>query len=298
MKITILGTESLGVRGLSCVVQVGNRTVVIDSGLALGYRRQGLLPHPVQVAVGEQVRRKIMAALGEATDVVLSHFHGDHIPLPDANPYQLNAHHAAPLFRTIRLWSKGSDGLSHNMASRREALIEILDRNLPNAEGQRDGPLTFSMPVPHGDPQTSRETVMMTRIEDEDSVFVHASDIQLLDDEAVTLILAWQPDIVLASGPPLYLVRLSPQQRQQAWENGLRLACGVETLILDHHLLHCEAGLHWLERLASATGGRVLCAADFMERPRRLLEAKRTQLYKEMPVPEGWHEAYARGVTG
>ena len=296
MNVTILGTESLGVRGLSCAVEVMGRKVVIDPGIALGFRRNGLLPHPAQVAVGEQIRRKIASALQEATDIVFSHFHGDHIPLADANPYQLNAHQVAPLLRTIRIWSKGPDGLSRNMASRREALIEILGRDLPNAEGQRDGSLTFSIPVPHGDPHTSPNTVMMTRIEDDDGVFVHASDIQLLNEEAVTLILAWQPNIVLASGPPLYLAKLSAQQRRQAWENGLRLALGgVNTLILDHHLLRCEAGLRWLDRLAAVSGKRVLCAADFMDRPRRLLEGRRAQLYKEMPVYEGWHEAYENG---
>jgi len=293
VKLTILGTESLGVRGLSCKVQVENRKIVIDPGVALGYWRHGLLPHPAQVAVGEQVRRKIVAALQDATDVVLSHFHGDHIPLPDANPYQFSAHQVVSLFRTIRLWSKGPEGLSHNMESRRKALIEILGRNLLVAEGQQDGPLWFSLPVPHGDPRTNRGTVMMTRIEDEDGVFVHASDIQLLDSETVAIILDWRPDIVLAAGPPLYLAELSPQQRHQAWENGLRLAREVETLILDHHLLRCEAGLCWLDSLASATGRRVLCAADFMDRPRSLLEARRAQLYKEMPAHEGWHEAYA-----
>jgi predicted metallo-beta-lactamase superfamily hydrolase len=136
---------------------------------------------------------------------------------------------------------------------------------------------------------------MMTRIEDEDGVFVHASDIQLLDSEAVAIILDWRPDIVLAAGPPLYLTELSPRQRHQAWENGLRLAREVETLILDHHLLRCEVGLSWLDRLISATGRRVLCAADFMDHPRCLLEAQRVQLYKDMPVPEGWHDAYANG---
>ena len=69
----------------------------------------------------------------------------------------------------------------------------------------------------------------------------------------------------------------------------------VDTLILDHHLLRCEEGLSWLDRLSSETGHRVICAADFMERPRRLLEARRKQLYEEMPAPEGWHKAYARG---
>jgi hypothetical protein len=32
-----------------------------------------------------------------------------------------------------------------------------------------------------------------------------------------------------------------------------------------------------------------------MKRPRMLLEAQRKYLYEKMPVPEGWHEAYAEG---
>jgi hypothetical protein len=126
-------------------------------------------------------------------------------------------------------------------------------------------------------------------------VFVHASDIQLLNREAVSAILAWHPDVVLAGGPPLYLGWLSSKRRRAAWKNAQRLACHVDTLILDHHLLRCEEGLSWLARLSSETGHRVECAADYMGYPRRLLEARREQLYEEMPVPKGWHEAYARG---
>ena len=37
MDIEILGTESLGVRGLSCVVKADGRNIVIDPGVALGY---------------------------------------------------------------------------------------------------------------------------------------------------------------------------------------------------------------------------------------------------------------------
>lgn len=276
-------------------MEVKERKIAIDPGLALGYRRHGLLPHPAQVAVGEQVRRKIVAALEDATDVVMSHFHGDHVPLPDANPYQLKAQQVAPFCRTPRFWAKGPEGTSHNMARRRESLCKVLGRELPNAEGQREGPMAFSPPVPHGEPHTKLGTVMMTRIEDEDGVFVHASDIQLINDEAVSLILAWQPDIVLTGGPPIYLPWLSSEKRARAWDNALRLARGVDRLILDHHLLRCEEGLSWLDRLSSETGHDVICAADFMGRPRCLLEAWRTRLYEEMPVPQGWHEAYARG---
>jgi predicted metallo-beta-lactamase superfamily hydrolase len=295
MHIEILGMESLGVRGLSCVVEVENRKIVIDPGLALGYRRYGLLPHPAQVAIGEQVRRKILSALKEATDVVMSHFHGDHVPLPNANPYQLKAQEVAPLCRTTRFWAKGPKGLSHSMVRRGESLCQVLGRDLPNAEGRKDGPLAFSPPVPHGEPGSHLGTVMMTRIESEDTVFVHASDIQLLNGGAVSLILDWHPNIVLVGGPPLYLSWLSSKRRKVAWENAQRLARHVDTLILDHHLLRCEEGLSWLDRLSFETGHRVICAADFMERPRCLLEARREQLYEEMPVPKGWHEAYARG---
>jgi len=295
MHIEILGAESLGVRGLCCVVEVEDRKIVIDPGLALGYWRHGLLPHPTQVAVGEQVRRRILAVLQDSTDVVMSHLHGDHVPLPDANPYQLKAQQVAPLCETVRFWAKGPQGLSPNMERRRASLSEALGRELPDAERQSDGPLAFSSAVPHGEAGSYLGTVMMTRLEGENTVFVHASDIQLLDSDAISLILAWRPDIVLVGGPPLYLPWLSSKRRKRAWRNAQRLANHVDTLILDHHLLRSEEGLSWLDRLLSETGHRVMCAADFMERPRCLLEARRIQLYEEMPVADGWHEAYACG---
>ena len=58
MRIEILGTESLGVRGLCCIVHTHDRHIVIDPGVALGYQRAGLLPHLIQVAAGEDVRKK------------------------------------------------------------------------------------------------------------------------------------------------------------------------------------------------------------------------------------------------
>lgn len=285
----------MGVRGLSCLVEVKGRSIVIDPGLALGYQRHGLLPHPAQIAVGECVRRNIMTALEEATDVVISHFHGDHIPLPDANPYQLKAQLVAPLCRTVRFWAKGPAGTPEIMMNRKQSLCEVLERELPDAERQRDGPMVFSSAVPHGEPHSDLGTVMMTRIEDDDGVFVHASDIQLLDSATVSLILAWRPNVVLASGPPIYLSRLSSKKRSGAWDNALRLAQGVDTLILDHHLLRCEEGLSWLDRLSSETGHDVICAADYMGRSRCLLEAWRPRLYEDTAVPDQWHEAYARG---
>ena len=210
MNIKILGTESLGVRGLCCKVTVQDSTIVIDPGVALGYNRHGFLPHPVQVARGEDVRRTIIAALKDATDVVISHYHGDHVPLPDANPYQLKADTVAPLLKNVRIWAQGRGSISRNMQSRSLEISTVLKKPLPNAEGKCEGIFTFSQSVPHGDPHTRFGTVMMTRIE-EDYVFVHASDIQMLYTPTIEKLIQWEPDVVIASGPPVYLPHLSAE---------------------------------------------------------------------------------------
>ncbi len=300
MQIEILGTESLGVRGLSCAVKTKDRKILIDPGVALGYNRHGLLPHPLQVAVGETVRQKILTALEDATDVVFSHLHGDHVPLVDANPYQLQAQKVAAVLQARiekpRFWIKGPRGLSHHMTTRLASLRIALDSDLANAEGQqRDGLLTFSLPVPHGMRGERGGMVMMTRIAEGNEVFVHASDIQLLDEEAVFRIIAWKPTIVFVSGPPLYLPHISQRVRKQAWYNAVRLAHDVDTTIIDHHLVRSKAGCRWLDKLAATTEHRVCCAADFMGRRRTPLEAWRKRLYTELPVPEGWHENFALG---
>jgi hypothetical protein len=295
MHIEIIGTESLGVRGLSCKIETKERKILIDPGIALGYNRYGLLPHPFQVAVGRVIRERIISALRSATDVVISHYHGDHIPLVDANPYQLKAAKIPTLRQDIRMWAKGLTGLSQNMKVRAEALCVVLNKDLPNAEGKSNGPMAFSGAVPHGQANNRFGKVMMTKIADEGEVFVHASDIQFLDRKAILQILDWHPDIVFASGPPLYLRWLSNEQHKIAWQNAVSLCRGVDTLILDHHMTRCEKGIDWLKHLSVETGKRVVCAADFMKKPRLLLEAWRKQLYKDMPVPKNWHRDYARG---
>ncbi|MDX2496261.1 MAG: hypothetical protein QNK27_14970 [Desulfuromusa sp.] len=294
-SVEIIGTESLGVRSLSCFIKAGKRRILIDPGVALGYRRHGLLPHPRQVAEGERVRRRIIEALTEATDVVFSHFHGDHVPLSEANPYQLAIRHLPTNFQNLCAWSKSADDLGEKMKHRARDLGALLGPNLHVAEGESDGPLTFSRAVPHGSKGSQLGTVMMTRIDLGSKVFLHTSDIQLLDAATVEFIIAWQPDIALVSGPPLYIETFPDEQRKAAWRNALRLAHNVDILILDQHLMRVDEGVNWVDNLSAFAGKILYCAADFMGKKRLLLEAERTELYKTKPVPSHWHEYYARG---
>lgn len=294
MNIEIIGAESLGVRGLCCFVKTGERKILIDPGIALGYVRHKLLPHPVQVAVDEKAQKRIIHAWSESTDIVFSHFHGDHVPLADANPYQLDIRDLIGLNSPARIWTKDPSHFSATEEIRAKSLATVLHIDLISAEEKKDGPMTFSAAVPHGEKKDAFETVIMTRIEDGEN-FVHAPDIQLLDDETVSKIITWKPDIVLAGGPPLYLSRLSEDQIKRAWHNAERLCRAIDRVILDHHLMRSREGLEWLQILSSKTGKQVMCAADFMHKPRMLLEADREVLYKRMPVPEGWHEDYEKG---
>lgn len=295
--LKILGAESLGVRSLCCSVSLPGRNIVIDPGVALGYRRHGLLPHPMQVAAGRRVRRRILQALDKATDVVFSHFHGDHVPLADANPYQLAIQALPPGFSALQAWSLSPEGLSPDMRKRFHDLADRMGNNLQMAEGRSIGTLSFSRAVPHGVPDSPLGTVMMTRIQMGSRVFVHASDIQLLHEPTVEQVIDWKPDTVLAGGPPLYLDRLERADRERAWALALRLARNIEVVILDHHLMRSQEGAVWLDLLSERAGRRVYCAADFMARPRQLLEAGRAQLYEDMPVSDTWHEEYARAYN-
>lgn len=51
----------------------------------------------------------------------------------------------------------------------------------------------------------------MTRSDESAGVFAHASDVQLLNEEAVEQILRWGIMTVMVSGPPIYL-EVSRQQ--------------------------------------------------------------------------------------
>jgi len=295
MSLEIIGAESMGVRSLCCLVTLPERRIIIDPGVALGYVRYGLPPHPLQVAVGRRIRERIVQTLNSATDVVFSHYHGDHVPLVDANPYQLSVRALPDAFRDLRCWSKSGDDLTGDVRQRFQDLAALLGANLQIADGRTTDGLSFSHAVPHGAADSNMGTLMMTRIDMGRRVFVHASDIQLLHDPTVDQVLDWRPDIVLAAGPPLYLDRLSPAERERAWGNALRLARHVEVVILDHHLMRSEEGAAWLDKLSTTAGKKVYCAADYVGQPRRLLEAERVKLYERMPVPEGWHDEYAQG---
>jgi uncharacterized protein len=292
MEINIISTESLGARGMCTMVELKDRRILIDPGIALGLVRHGLLPHPCQIARGAELREKIIKTLMQATDVVFSHYHGDHIPLAVPNPYQLPLKKVAERFKNLRLWGMSPPTTGAAIYNRAKDIEEAAGVSILPAEGHHDEELRISEPMPHGLYRLKPNMVVMSRIKEDGFVFVHASDIQLIERRPVQQIIEWHPDVVFVSGPPLYIQTLSAEVRAVAWENALALAESVATVVIDHHLLRCREGVEWLERVGRESGNQVLCAADFQNKRRRFLEAQRERFYKVQPVSEGWHDAY------
>ncbi len=296
MKIDIIGTESLGVRGLSVVVKLNNRKIFIDPGIALGYLRKGLSPHPVQVGVGKIIKERIINELKDTTDIVFSHFHGDHIPFLEANLYQLSIDEMKVIKNDCNIWMDLQSELSIKMGKRRNDLISEFKNNIIDFKENKNSFFTFSNPVPHGENDTRFGTVTMTKIIQEEFVFVHASDIQFLSVETIEKIIEYKPNLVLASGPPIYLESFEKNKLDSALKNIIKLSNEVDTLIIDHHFLRNEEGVEYLKKLSKESKNEIICAADYMKMNRHLLEAKRTELYEEIPVEENFQELYFNNI--
>jgi len=112
MMLYLIGCESLGVRGLSCFIKLGSRSVLIDPGVALGYTRYGLHPHPLQAAFSEITKVLLTSFWHRATDLVVTRFHGDHIPQYNANPFQLSLNLVKKLNDRALLWVKDYGALT------------------------------------------------------------------------------------------------------------------------------------------------------------------------------------------
>ncbi len=294
--IKILAAESLGVRALCCLVEKDEQKILIDPGISLGYTRHGLLPHPIQIAVDEIIRENIIKELKEAADLVISHFHGDHIPFKEANVYQLQLEEVKEHFKNINIWSKSAENESHKFQERAWDL-KFNSTHFIEAEGRNSGALSFSQPVFHGEKDSFLGEVMMTKVKLKHKVFVHASDIQFFYRPTIKKLIELQPDLVIASGPPLYLSHVDQKMAAEAAENILLLSSEVETLIVDHHLLRSEAGLAYLRELNDKSQNQIISAADFMGLKPCLLEARREELYQRFPVPADWHQDYEAGLV-
>jgi predicted metallo-beta-lactamase superfamily hydrolase len=288
MNIRILACESLGVRSMACVVETTGMKVLIDPGTALGPKRFRLPPHPVEQETAQKVQKLLYNELADATHVVITHFHGDHHPMVEADTSQLSAHEVLPFLKDREILVKSNRRVSRRQKHRRRLLEQLLGKSLIDAENKQFASISFSEPVPHGEPGNKAGTVIMAKLTADNTTFVHGSDIQLLNYQSIEIICNWKPDIAFIAGPPLYILENQKNAKdllESINQHLARLTSTCGTVILDHHIMRSREGEAWLDRMSEMYGKeKICCAADFAQLPRNLPEADRKGLYHNASV--------------
>jgi len=288
MEVRLLACESLGVRSLATVVRTKRSSYLLDPGVSLAPRRSSLPPHPIELAASYIARKQIEEAARTVETVILTHYHHDHFtPFEFRRDEWSDLPSALSLYRGKRLFGKAPDNTLNRNQRKRAATIFEKGFRLEAADGRSYAEVHFSPPVPHGEETTNRGCVIMVLFEEGEERFAYGSDIQLLNDKAVEILLAWRPSLCVLSGPPLYLDVLSSKDKALAAERAVALAKTIPILVIDHHLPRIPEHRSWLEKVAERTGNAehsVLDGAGLLGKEPLCLESKRKELFSRYPV--------------
>jgi len=299
IDVQILAAESLGTRSMATKVTTSDITLLIDSGVALG-PRFGLLPHPLEYKALAESRKSIRTA-AEGSDIcVITHYHHDHYSPPFDSDYVWtwsDRGTAEALYRDkIVLVKDSRENINPSQRVRAfhfNRFLEAVSREVRVADSSSfkfgETRLEFSKPVPHGEEGTRLGYVIMLKVSCGGDSFLFASDVQgPISDETRKLIIQSGASTVYIGGPPAYLVPFQVERQlvDRAIQNLSAIAERTKITIVDHHLMRTMNWMdyaHEVETSAKASGNSLVTAASFSGKEENLLEARRDQLYREVP---------------
>lgn len=287
MKLKLLAFDSMGTRSMCTLVEAKDAKIMIDPSAALGPRRYGLSPHPIERRRLEEHKRLIRREAEEADLIVVTHYHYDHFPRPGER---------LSWFKGKRVLLKDPANMinfSQRMRARMfleeirkvEAKPEIADSKAIKLGGCE---IRFSNPIEHGsNPRLGY--VLQVFIRDRGETLIHSSDVEGFVSEAqAKFVLERKPDILICDGPMTYMLgsRFSEADLDSSLRNLMEIARGrfLQALVIDHHLLR---DLEWRDKVSSlieyvkGLGVEVHTAASYMGLREDLLEANRRKLYEE-----------------
>jgi len=300
LKVQVLSAESFGVRSMATYVETPSIRIVFDAGVALG-PRFGLLPHPVEYRALSEARKKLRQSCERADVVVTTHYHFDHF---------------SPAFNSDFTWTWSSKEVTRQLYQDKIVLVKDPKENINYSQQLRawyflrflervakevevadaqsfqfgDTTLSFSKAVPHGEEGGHLGYVLVASLKYGDEKFVFAPDVQgPMDKNTTSLIIRERPNLLFLGGPPSYLVpgSVTRENLERAIESIMEITAVVKTTIVDHHLMR---DANWKEEIEGAfmvakmTGNTLTSAAEFTGAHIGLLEARRRELYSEMPA--------------
>jgi len=298
IRVVPLAAESFGVRSMCSYVETSDVKILLDAGVSLAPNRYGFPPHPKEYKALAKCRENIADAADKAEVVTISHYHFDH-----HTPSYMDWCHNWSSEEVARQIYQGKIVLAKSYKSkvnfsqrRRGWMFAKTGGNYAKQLSYADGKifefgqtkLKFSEPVFHGPENSQLGWLLMVTIEHEDERLLYTSDVQgPMDNTALKLILAQNPQVLIVGGPPTYLGGLVNQESvQQGIQNLEKLAENIPLTILDHHLLRDEKWRQISQPIfdsASKVGHKVVTAAEFLKKQNNLLEYQRKTLFEVEP---------------
>jgi len=283
MRILPLASDSMGTRSMCTSVETEDISILIDPGCALGPRRYGLPPHPMEHRRLEEHWRRIAEHGMRADVMVVTHYHYDHH----------NPDDSLEIYRGKKVFLKHpEENINRSQRERARYFTERIGGlcDITHCDGTeaRFGStlLRFSPAVFHG---TSSRLgyVVQVAVHEGDECFLFTSDVQgpSLPDQA-EFVMRERPDVLYVDGPMTYMLnyRYSTASLNASLENLTEIAGAgfLRVLILDHHLLR---DLRWKKHMrplmehCAREGVRLMTAAEYAGADVDMLEARRRELY-------------------
>ncbi len=295
LKVRIIGVDSIGSRSLAVVVEAGGVKIFIDPGVSVAPRRFGLPPHPLELRNMCSIKRRIVDELEDSDIVVITHYHYDHYlyRAEDSNNYagkillvknpERNINYSQKI-RAYRFFKK-------NNVAELARKVHYLDSREFKYE---DITIRGSPPFPHGAPGTKLGYIVMATIECCDIRLLYGSDAQgPIDTSARDYVIQENPDILVISGPPLYLSGTKIQHEEV--EQGIRSIRSIANslknsiIIVDHHSARSFDYLDLLTALKKINP-RSMAGYEYMGVEPNFLELKRRELWREAPARSDYNE--------
>ncbi len=292
MNIIPLAFESFGVRSMSTFIETDHK-ILVDPGTSLGPKRFGLPPWKTEFDALHETRVKIQEHAKIADIITISHYHHDHFtPFSLGRYLDSSPKFAQDVYRNKKLFIKNPESKINKSQKKRanELLknLKELNHDITYSDGNSfeigDTLIKFSNPLPHG-PAGSRLGFLVTvTIQWKGESVMHASDVQgPIYDGAKNAILDENPDTLILSGPPLYLLdfALTKEDIDNARNNLIELTQEIPRVIVDHHLLRDLRCFKFIQKLQEETKNEVIMASELIGEEPNLLEARRKEFYLE-----------------
>ncbi len=283
-KLYFLAYDSFSVRSMATYVDYKRLKISIDPGIAIAPKRYGLPPSDKELNELTNGRLRIISVCENSDIVIVTHYHFDHHPhYDDVEFYE-------KVFYEKTIYCKHPTKFINQSQKRRAKVFLSIVKNKGDvkfADGHDYDVIEFSQPCPHGSSdRLGYITMVLLKL---DKRILFASDTQgVIHNKTKEEILRLNPDIIITSGPPTYLLgyKFSRKDLEKSYKNfkDIFYRTNVKDVIIDHHLLRDINYYEYLTKIIEISKEfdiNILTAAEAIGVENRLLEARRKEFLQE-----------------